>query len=403
MAHLAYRRANRRHSPKVRQKMMTSIRRQFDVPEDIHYLNCAYMAPMPFCVQEAGAAAITAKLRPWLIKPEDFFTDAEKTRDVAAAIFGCTPDCIAFGPSASYGFATVAQNVLVTARDNIVLVAEEFPSNVYIWQEKARKSGAELRIVRPKKRSDWNQSVLAAIDANTALVSIPHCHWADGFLFDLPAISDAVRQHQAVLVIDATQSLGALPLDLAVVDPDFVIASAYKWLLGPYAMAVYYISSRYHQAEPIEFNWLNRKDSHHFEKLINYEPNYQLGARRFDVGHRGSFSLMPMFGEALRLVAGWGVCNVASELKKMTSYLAAECRKLGLLVPEDGQHAPHIIGISFVQGEPRAKEALKFLAQRRVFLSQRGEWLRISPYLYNNQVDLDALLSGLAEFSSTTK
>ncbi len=120
----------------------------------------------------------------------------------------------------------------------------------------------------------WNSRIIEAIDADTALVALPHVHWTDGTQFDLVEIGRRAREVGAALVVDGTQSVGALPFDVQIVQPDALICSAYKWLLGPYSIALGYFGSRFDNGVPLEETWLGRLGSEDFTKLINYQSQY---------------------------------------------------------------------------------------------------------------------------------
>ena len=105
------------------------------------------------------------------------------------------------------------------------------------------------------------------INQNTKIAVLPHCHWTDGSLIDLELIGQHLRKHDAALVVDATQSLGTMPFDVTRVQPDFLISACYKWLLGPYSTGLLYVSQKYQQGTPIEFNWINRANAHDFSHL----------------------------------------------------------------------------------------------------------------------------------------
>ena len=213
---------------------MQCQRGAFALSEDVHYLNCAYLSPLPVAVEKAGIRGILRKREPTDISSEDFFNDRNQVRRRFANLLGVSnPTRIAIIPSASYGAAIAARNLPVRPDDNIVILQDQFPGNVYTWQEKASATGAELRTVRPKshgavKGKDWNERILDHMDNNTAIVSLPHVHWADGTVFDLIAISERARELDAALVVDATQSLGALPFDTKKIRPDVLIAAGYK-------------------------------------------------------------------------------------------------------------------------------------------------------------------------------
>ncbi|MGB3682329.1 MAG: aminotransferase class V-fold PLP-dependent enzyme, partial [Rubrobacteraceae bacterium] len=210
-------------------------RHLFDLPEDITYLNCAYMSPQLRGVREAGNKALTLKSEPWKVAPRDFFEESERARDLFARISGGDPDGVAIIPSVSYGIAVAAANLPVRKGQNVLVLGEQFPSNVYPWRELARGRGAKLVTVPRPKTGDWTAALLDHIDEDTAVVAAPNCHWTDGSLVDLIRVGSAAREAGAALVVDATQSLGAHPLDVSEVKPDFLVSAGYKWLLGPYS------------------------------------------------------------------------------------------------------------------------------------------------------------------------
>ncbi|NJS14329.1 MAG: aminotransferase class V-fold PLP-dependent enzyme, partial [Sphingopyxis sp.] len=132
----------------------------------------------------------------------------EGYRARAARLIGGSPDDVALVPSASYGVAVAARNLPVGPRQNLVVLGQQFPSNYYAWTAKADAVGAAVRVAQRDFDDDWTAAVLAAIDADTAVVSVPQCHWADGRLVDLVKVGAACRAVGAALVLDLTQSIG---------------------------------------------------------------------------------------------------------------------------------------------------------------------------------------------------
>jgi selenocysteine lyase/cysteine desulfurase len=216
--------------------VLPSQRALFDIPDGITYLNCASMSPQLTSVTDAGIDAVRAKASPWTLTASDWFTGAEELRGLFARIVNATSDDVAIVPAASYGMAVAAANLPVRDGQSIIVIDREFPSNVYVWHELARARGATLRTVTREAGATWTDAVLAAIDDPVAIVATPNCHWTDGSLIDLLRIAPAARAVGAALVVDASQSLGAHPLDVRVVQPDFLVAVGYKWLMGPYGL-----------------------------------------------------------------------------------------------------------------------------------------------------------------------
>ena len=174
-------------------RTIPSQRHLFDLPDDVAYLNCAYMAPLMHSVVEAGLGGVRRKARPWEIAPPDFFSDPAHARGLFARIVNARAEDVAIVPAASYGMAIAARNLPLRSGQTIVLLADQFPSNLYPWRAAAARAGAEIVTVDAPD-GDLNAAVLAAIDERTAVAALPHCRWTDGALLDLEAIGERVAR-----------------------------------------------------------------------------------------------------------------------------------------------------------------------------------------------------------------
>ena len=382
---------------------LTCQRAAFSLPQGVHYLNCAYMSPLPRVVQEAGIAGIARKADPSSgIKTADFFAESVEVRRLfATLIHADDAGRIAIIPAVSYGIATAARNTPIAAGQNIVVSAEQFPSNVYAWRKVAGRSGAVLRVAAAPQSGEargaaWNARVLEAIDADTAVVALPHVHWTDGTRFDLAAIGRAARAVGAALIVDGTQSVGALPFDVREIQPDALICAGYKWLLGPYSIGAAYFGPRYDHGDPLEDNWIARRGSEDFQRLVDYDDEYAPGATRYDVGGRSNFILMPMFVAALRLILEWTPERIQHYCRRLSAGPIEQARALGFVVEEEQSRGAHLFGLRAPAGLDLT-QLNQALQRRNVFASLRGSALRVSPNVYNDQSDLSALVEVLKE------
>jgi selenocysteine lyase/cysteine desulfurase len=366
----------------------------FEIPEDVTYLNCANMAPQLKSVTEAGLAAVRAKESPWKLTAPEWFSGAETLRGIAAHLLDVETDGIALVPAVSYGIAVAALNLPVSSNQTIVLLDQEFPSNVYMWREMARKTGCHIRTVKRSVNTSWTEALEDAIDETTAIVAAPQCHWTDGSKVDLERIGERAREVGAALVIDGSQSLGALPLDLARVQPDFLVAVGYKWLLGPYGLGYLYVApKRRERGMPLEQSWLTRAGSEDFARLVDYRDEYRLGSRRFDMGEFPNFVLAPMATAALRQILAWEVKNIQETISALTGRIAEQALGEGYAVLPPDERWGHMIGIRHPEGIP--SELAGLLREARVFVSIRGDSIRIAPHLYNNGIDIERLFDVL--------
>lgn len=370
-------------------------RELFEIPEEVAYLNCAYMSPQLRSAREIGERAVARKSRPWKITPADFFEDAEMSRALFARLVGGEPDGVALVPSVSYGIAVAAANAPVGEGQRLLILEDQFPSNVYPWRELARRGGADVVTVPRPADYDWTSAVLRHLDENTAVVAVPNCHWTDGSLLDLASIGERAREAGAVFVVDAIQSLGAHPLDVREIKPDFLVASVYKWLLGPYGVGFMYVREDHREGKPIEHNWINRRGSEDFTGLVSYEDAFQPGARRYDVGERSNFVLLPMANEALRQILDWGVENVSETIGDLTDLVEEEAARRAIEAVPKEVRVRHMIGLKLGSAAPEDLAAR--LAAENVFVSVRGESVRVSPHLYNIERDVERLFDVLGQ------
>ncbi len=374
---------------------ITCQRDLFEIPDGITYLNCAYMSPLLRAAREAGQAAVARKSAPWRIAAADFFDESEALRHLFAELISSDADGVALIPSAGYGLSLAAANLSMRPDQHVLLLEDQFPSNVYPWMDLAKRTGGSLRFVERPPDFDWTQALLDSIDARTAVVAVPHCHWTDGSLVDLARVGEKTRAAGAALVIDATQSLGAAALDAGRIKPDFLVAAAYKWLLGPYSLGFLYAAPGRREGRPCDFNWITRAGSEDFAGLVKYCDGFQPGARRYDVGERSNFALVPIAMAGLRQILAWHVEEIAATLAGITARIEGGAPRLGLqTIPRD-RHAAHLIGIR--SDAPLPANLSTRLAAANIFVSVRGNSVRISPHLYNTREDADRFLSTLAK------
>lgn len=380
---------------------LTCQREAFGLPRDLHYLNCAYMGPLPLVSEEAGVEGLRRKRVPTGIHPKDFFETSDRVRRLFADLVNAgAPERVALIPGVSYGVAIAARNLPIARGQNVVLTHEQFPGNVHAWTRKAREAGAEVRFatppVGPGRGRNWNEALLASIDRDTALVAVPHVHWTDGTRFDLEEVGRRCREVGAALVVDATQSVGALPFDVSAIQPDALIVASYKWLLGPYAVGMAWFGPRFDQGTPLEETWIGRERSEDFQHLVNYRDGYQPGAVRYDVAERSNFALMPVAAASLELISAWRPDRIQEYCRGLVASALEEAGELGFAVEEERWRASHLFGLRMPPGLDLAalKEALE---RRNVVASLRGSALRLSPNVYNDEADVAALLEGLRE------
>ena len=367
----------------------------FSLPATAHYLNCAYIGPISKKTEQAGIDGVRIKSAPMDMKPIDFFAPSEEARAAFGKLINTSAENIAFIPAASYGIATLLRNIKFKRGQNIVLPAEEFPSNVNELRHLSQSEGLELRtIARPPELQNisqrWSTDIINAIDNHTALVILTANHWTDGTRFQLAAIAKKARQKNAILIVDGSQSVGASPMDFDALAPDALLCIGYKFLLGPYTCGFMVLGERFMGTIPLEHNWKNRRHSEDFHRLTDYRDDFQPGARRHDFGQHSSSILIPMLKTAIDQLLHWGSKHIADHCSTLFSIVEEELKESDYAIAPATEHSSHLFGIQVNQAQDLTELTNK-LARQQVYLSTRGNALRVSTHIYNDEQDMLAL------------
>ncbi len=372
----------------------------FDLDPAIRYLNGAYMSPLLKSVEAAGLEGLVKKRRPNTISPQDFFTDPERLRTLFARLVNATPEEIAIIPSVSYGMAVIAKNSQAQCGQKIIVTEAQFPSNIYPWMALAEEKDLDIQTIdMPVESTDrsrkWNERLLDAIDDRTAMVALGHIHWANGTLFDLKKISEKTHRHGGFVVVDGTQSVGALPMDVQQFGIDALVCAAYKWLMGPYQLGYAWFGPAFHNGRPLEENWINRRYSEDFARLVSYQPDYQPGARRYDAGERSNFITVPMGIAALEQIHAWGPERIQTYCQDLTKEATLIWQKHGFWTEAPEARAAHLFGIQLPE-RIQPGDLQQKLKERNIAVSVRGDFVRVAPHVYNDAADIQALTEVLA-------
>lgn len=379
--------------------MFTCQKHLFSLDPEVSYLNNAYRGPILKSSEEAALIDLRQMRNPFSMQPADFFTCVDKVKSLFSKMIGCEAEEVAMIPSTSYGFAVALSNWKPGPGKKAITVKDEFPSGYFSLKRWADENGGELVIVDgdPDAESmgkSWNQRLLAAITSDTGVVLISSVHWMNGVKFDLEAIGRRCEEVGACFIVDGTQSVGAMPIDVKRNKIDALICASYKWLLGPYSLGLAFFGEKFKDGKPLEESWMNRTNSHIFSELTNYQEEFLPGANRFNVGETSYFILLPMLEKALEQLMAWtpdGIQRYAHSLK--TELLDfQQSRGLGLDLSEYA--ANHLFALPLPSGtDPKAIKAR--LDEQKVFVSVRGQSLRVSINVFNELRDIERLKRAL--------
>ena len=381
--------------------MLPSQRHLFSIPADVTYLDAAYMSPIPNVAAEAGKQGALVKAAPWDMTIGNYYDGVERARELAATFIGATADDIAVIPATSYGIAVAAANVPVAPGSVIIMMDNEHTSHRYAWYELAQQKRARVVTAPRLPEQSWGEALVAAIrgsEAPVAVVAGTMVHWFEGMTVDIEAVADAARAVGASLVMDGTQWVGALPFDVSRVRPDFLAFATYKFLLGPYRLAFLYADKAWHdKGRPIEFHSWNRRGGERPDFYLETMPDYLPGARRYDMGERSDFAVLPVAIKALELLQEWGVPAVNERLRYLNALIWSEAERRGFSGPPLEYRAPHIAVVEL--GARHRPDLARELKLQKAIVTIRGTKMRVTPHVYNEERDIVRLFDVLEDLT----
>ena len=376
---------------------MHNQRHLFTLPHDLHYLNCAYMSPLLKSVEEAGQQGLLAKRNPASIAPADFFSDTKEVKALFAELVRGRAEQIVIIPSVAYGMANALNNCPGKINGHALIVADEFPSGYYALERWAKEKNNYLNVIHaPANAANrgqlWNEKIISSISTDTSVLVISHTHWVDGTLFNLKEIGRRCKETDTYLIVDGTQSVGALPFSVEDFNIDALICAAYKWLMGPYAIGLAYYSNRFNNGKPIEESWANRSNAENFRTLTQYTTDYFTGAARYNVGESSNFILLPMLKSALEQINDWQPQAIQAYCQTLTRPLVSYLQENNCWLEQEAYRSNHLFGFKLPEAANEEK-LLRELEARQVKISVRGNSIRVSPHVYNTEADIAALIN----------
>lgn len=369
-----------------------AVRAAFPVAAREAFLNHAAVGP----TSRGVIAAIQAQMRRHAEDPFGMaatnHAEADAGRALAARLVGGAPANIAYIQNTSHGLSLIANGLGLKPGDNVVLPEPEFPSNTLPWLRLAAQ-GVEIRRVPVPDGRVGPDTLRPAIDARTRVVTLSHVQYFNGHRVDIAAIAPVCRAAGALLVVDGTQSIGAIALDAAATGVDALVVSAHKWMLGPLGIGFMALSDAAMDRVAVTVpGWLSVREPFAFRNTLDYLPD----AQRYEPGTENAGGICGLT-ERLREIEAFGIAAIEARILTLLDHAAARLEALGATVVH--QAAPrHRSGIMvFAHKALDSAAVVAGLLERRVRVSLRHGRVRLSPHYWNSAQDIDALANGVAE------
>ena len=373
--------------------MKAELRALFPITEHALYLNHAAVSPPPTPTIKAIEDQLRDVTENGSLNFRNWIAVKEHARELLANLLRAQPEQVAFMRNTSDGLSTVANGLRWKAGDNIVTFRHEFPSNIYPWLRIRDTLGIEVRMAEERAGRIDLEELASLIDDRTRVIAISHVQFASGYRTDLESLGRLARRYDALLVVDAIQSLGVIPIDVDAELIDIAAGACHKWLLTPEGIGYLYLSDRARQRiEPTLVGWISVP---HPEDYSNFEQKWKRGTLAWETG-TGPTALFYGLEASLSLLTETGVNTIAAYLEQLTDYLCERLKNSDYDIVSSrlpGEKS-QIVCIRH-RGDLNAMALYSRLKNRKIVTAPRGDRLRISPHLYNTIAEIDELVVAL--------
>ena len=365
------------------------------VSEKWAYFDNAAVAPLPSPTRDVVQNWLNeACLEGDTVWPE-WAAGIEKTRQLAAKLIGAEPHEIALITNTTTGIGAVAEGFPWKKGDNIVTLANEFPSNLYPWMNLASRGVTAKRVPVESGKVDFDR-LLAACDARTRMIAVSWVGYASGWRINVAELVRMAHERDILVCLDAIQGLGVFPLDVCDTGVDFVAADGHKWMLGPEGAGILYIRRQHlNLLRPLGVGWNSVAHQYDFSRI---ELNLRDSAARYEGGSQNMVGLLAL-GASLDMLASFGLTSrqspIAEQVLSITDLACERLTEIGasVLSHRELNHSSGIVSFELPGRDPM--EARRRCLDAGVVVSCRDGRLRISAHAYANSDDVDRLIEAL--------
>ncbi len=372
---------------------MRNYRQEFSDFSPLVYLDCAYQGAFPKVTTERVHQAIELKSLPYLLKEDAYFGLPDRVRARIAALVGADAGEITITTSATQGIGIVAAGLNFVPGDEVVISSSNFPSNLFTWLHLRRK-GVGVKVITPIDGAVTVDQVASQLTARTRVLALEWVSYFSGFRMDIAAMGSLIHERGGILVLDGSQGVGANELNLRALPVDVMACAGYKWMLGPYGTGFAFVARKVQSRFDVPVvNWHSVEGAANFASLPKNDLKLVPDARVFDAGETGNFINLCALEASLDYLSGVTVGAVNDHCRRILKRAEEGLRSHGYTLSAGTWPGHESTILCFRAATPEVTAELhKKLTANHISVSLRHGLIRISPYLYNDEADIDRLL-----------
>jgi cysteine desulfurase / selenocysteine lyase len=367
--------------------------------DDATYLNFAAHAAIPRVALNAVRLSAEAKMRPHIVDDQTFFSVAASLRQTLATLIGASPDEVALTSGAGAGLAAIAYALKWSDGDEVICSRGEFPVQYATWKPMEAREGIKVRIAVPQGQFVQSDDLVAALTPSTRVVSVSHVRFDDGSMLDVSSLAAACKRNGTLLVLDVSQSCGAVPMNVRTLGADFIVCAGYKYLLSPWGTGFLWMrKENLDSLRPGPYNWLSQ-GVESFARLNYVDPEPAPTLSRWDSAEAASiynFNLTVMEASA-KFVLEAGPSLIRDHNQALIDYFFERLPEGYRLASPRQASQRGVFGCIEARTRGDTEFLYQMLREERFVVALREGKIRVAPHLLNSTQDIDRLLVAMAK------
>ncbi len=360
------------------------VREEFPVCKKYVYLNPAGGSPVSMSAANEGKRFYDEMLEFGDTYWETWLERTEKVRSQLASFIGAEREEIGFTTNTSHGMNLVAQ--FLKDKGTVLTMRDEFPSTTFPWLNQKK----EIKFVEPENYGYSIENIKKAITPDVKILITSYVQYCTGFRQDLEELGNFCKKNNLIFVVNATQALGIFPVDVKKCNIDFLMFTGLKWATAGYGIGGLYVNKKWLDPENFPFaGWRSVKEP---GKMDNLSLDLKNEASVIESGCP-HFPNIFALGGALKMFSKIGAENVAKRVLFLNHLIEDKLRELNIeiIVQKEDKRRSGIL----IAKIPNPKFIVGELMKKNIIVSARGEGVRISASIFNNEDDIEILVSEL--------
>ncbi|MDQ3393115.1 MAG: aminotransferase class V-fold PLP-dependent enzyme [Bacteroidota bacterium] len=358
------------------------IRKEYPLVENFTYLNTPVLGAISKKTSEKAQKLVEELLHFGPYNYQYWIQAVHDVRNDAASLINASSNEIAFLSDVATGMNFISQ-MLPENNAEIILYEKDFPSVVLPWMNQNRK----INLIPSECKGNITTELLEEIRTpESKILALSYVQYNKGFKIDIGKIGNWCKENDIIFIVDATQAIGAFEIDVEVHKIDFLVASLYKWTLGGYGTAILYINSEVFENNLPAVGWHSLVQNDGTNSLKNLKKTVSA----LEIGHPKIQNIL-MAGNAIKEILDINVVNIEQRIVKLTKQLHAQLKEKNVKILSDYNNK-NLSGITIIEG---TADTVEHLEQKNILCSLRGEGVRLGLHFYNNEQDINHLISVL--------